>query len=89
MEEAARRLSALAEEVKSGAGPLYVTSGDRAGVVMLSVEAYESLLETLEIESDGELVGSIRRGAEDVAAGRTRPAGEVIERIRRERGAAA
>jgi PHD/YefM family antitoxin component YafN of YafNO toxin-antitoxin module len=67
--------------------PCFLVVNGRREAVVLGTDAYESLLETLQIESDEELVGSVRRGMQDLAAGRTKPAGAVLSRIRSERGA--
>ena len=73
---------------EAGAAPCYLVVDGRREAVVLGADAYESLLETLEIESDEELVASLRRSAEDVAAGRTKPVSEVLAQIRAERKAA-
>jgi PHD/YefM family antitoxin component YafN of YafNO toxin-antitoxin module len=39
--------------------------------VLLSIEEYEGLLETLEILADSDLMKQIQRGLEDLEAGRT------------------
>jgi len=46
-----------------------VLVGRPAGV-LLSVEEYEGLLETLEILADAELMKNIQRGLEDLESGR-------------------
>jgi len=46
--------------------------------VLLSAEEYESLIETLEILSDKDLMASIRRGLKDAKAGRLHPYREVF-----------
>jgi PHD/YefM family antitoxin component YafN of YafNO toxin-antitoxin module len=45
----------------------------------LNIEEYESLIETLEILSDRELVKSIERGLKDVKAGRVHPLKDVFK----------
>jgi len=44
-------------------------------------EKIDSLIETLEIMSDDELMESIRRAEEDVRAGRVRPLEEFLEEL--------
>ncbi len=44
-------------------------------------EKIESLIETLEIMSDEELMESIRRAEEDTKAGRIRPLEEFLEEL--------
>lgn len=46
--------------------------------VLLSVEEYESLIETLEILSDRDLMANIRRGLRDEKARRLHPLKEVF-----------
>jgi len=46
--------------------------------VLLSVEEYESLIETLEILSDRDLMASIRRGLRDEKARKLHPYKEVF-----------
>jgi len=51
-------------------------------VVMMSVEDYESLIETLEIQSDKELVKRIKKAEKQIAQGK----GKSLEEIERELG---
>lgn len=46
--------------------------------VLLSIEEYESLIETLEILSDRDLMAGIRRGLRDEKAGRLHRLDEVF-----------
>ena len=55
-----------------------ITHRGKVEGVLLSVEEYESLIETLEILCDGELMASIRRGLRDEKAGRLNPYKEVF-----------
>jgi len=43
------------------------------------LEMLDSIIETLEIMADGELMESIRRAEEDVKAGRVRPLEEFLK----------
>jgi len=45
------------------------------------LEVLDSIIETLEIVSDEELMESIRRAEEDVRAGRVRPLEEFLEEL--------
>jgi antitoxin YefM len=49
-----------------------VTKRGKPVLVMLSIEDYESLLETIEILTDPKAIAGIRKGEEDVKKGRTR-----------------
>ncbi len=59
----------LAEVEKLGEGVTITRSGRPAGV-LLSIEEYEGLLETLDILADSKLMSSIRRGLRDAEKGR-------------------
>ena len=56
-----------------------ITQRGKIEGVLLSIEEYESLIETLEILSDRELVKSIERGLKDVKAGRVYPLKDVLK----------
>jgi antitoxin YefM len=60
----------LAEVVELGEQVLITRSGRPAGV-LLSVEEYEGLLETLEILADPELAAAVRRGLAEAEQGKT------------------
>ncbi len=66
----------LAEVQKLGEGVTITRSGRPAGV-LLSVEEYEGLLETLDILADSKLMASIRRGLRDADKGRVLAEDEV------------
>ncbi len=48
-----------------------VTRRGKPVVVMMSIEDYESLMETLEILADPKAMADLRRGEEDIRKGRT------------------
>ena len=50
-----------------------ITKRGKPVVVMMSIEDYESLMETLDILADPKAMASLRRGEEDIRKGRTRP----------------
>jgi len=58
-----------------------VTRRNREVMAVMSWEMYEGLLETLEVLSDRELMNHLRKGVEDVKAGRTRSLSEAYERL--------
>lgn len=49
-----------------------VTKRGKPVVVMLSIEDYESLMETLDILADPKAMAAIRKGEADIRKGRTR-----------------
>lgn len=71
------RLSEVIDRLEREHGRVVVTKHGRPAAVLLSVEDLESLEETLEVLSDPKLVDDIRKGDQDVKAGR-------IERFTRE-----
>jgi len=56
-----------------------ITQRGKIEGVLLNIEEYESLIETLEILSDRELVKSIERGLKDVKEGRVYPLKEIFK----------
>ena len=70
--EARSRLTKLPEEFgrHPGAGAVAVTRRGKPVLAVLSWDLYESLLETLEILSDEDMVSSLRRSLREAAAGK-------------------
>ena len=60
---------------------LAVTRKNKEVMAVMSWELYEGLLETLEILSDSVLMKKLKKGIEDVKAGRTHSLQEVYERL--------
>lgn len=58
-----------------------VTKHGKPSVVMLSIEDYESLMETLDILADPKAVKGLKRGEEDLRKGRTRDWKEIKARL--------
>ncbi len=58
-----------------------VTRHGKPSVVMLSVEDYESLMETLDILADPKAVKGLKQGEEDLTKGRTRSWQEIKARL--------
>lgn len=54
-----------------------VTKRGKPIVVMLSVEDYESLMETLDILADPKAMADLRKGEEDIRKGKTRSWAEI------------
>ena len=54
-----------------------VTKRGKPVVVMLSVEDYEALVETLDILADPKAMAGFRKGEEDIRKGRTRSWAEI------------
>jgi prevent-host-death family protein len=75
-----RHTSELLERLKKSGNPLVLTINGKAEVVIQDAEAYQELLERVET------IKGIPRGLADVKAGRTKPAREVFNRLRRKHG---
>ena len=60
---------------------LAVTTRNKEVMVVMSWELYDGLLETLEVLSDPKLMNHLRKGIEDVKAGRTHSLSEAYERL--------
>lgn len=63
--------------------PVVLTVNGKAEAVVQDAEAYQRLLD---IASRADVFEAIRQGLDDAAHGRTRPAREVFEEIRRTHG---
>lgn len=65
-------LRAYLDKTRDDAAPIMVTSKDpSANVVVMNAAEYENLVENLHIHSNDYLVAKLKRGMEDVAAGKT------------------
>jgi antitoxin YefM len=63
-------LSEFIRRVREEHESFAITHRGKVEGVLLSIEEYESLIETLEILSDRDLMASLRRGLKDEKAGR-------------------
>jgi PHD/YefM family antitoxin component YafN of YafNO toxin-antitoxin module len=79
MIDARKRLTSLPEEFAQAPelGAVAVTRRGKPVLAVLSWDLYESLLETMEVMGDPELMKALRRGAQDIAAGRLATSDEV------------
>ena len=71
LSEAKTHLARLLSRVEEVGEQFVITRSGRPAGVLMSVEEYEVLLETLEILADAGLMKQIQRGIEDLEAGRT------------------
>lgn len=70
----------LLDRLRETGHPLVLTVNGRAELVVQDAAAYQALLDRVEA------IEGIQRGLADVKARRTRPAGEVFNRLRRKHG---
>jgi prevent-host-death family protein len=75
-----RRSGDFMKQLKKSKRPVVLTVKGKAEAVVQDAEAYQRLLD-IAAQSDAE--EGIRQGLEDVARGRTRPAKQVFDEIRR------
>lgn len=71
LSKAKTHLAKLLTEVEDLGETVTITRSGKPVGVLLSVDDYEGLLETLEILADRDLAEAVREGLEDLAAGRT------------------
>jgi prevent-host-death family protein len=70
LSQAKAQLSSLVRKIREERGTYGITHRGKPEGVLLSVEEYETLIETVEILSDRELMASVDRGLADEKAGR-------------------
>src|SRR5256712_2379876 len=75
--EARTHLTELLDEIERVHEHVVITRNGRPSAVVMSQAEYESLIETLEILGDAQLMADLAASDEDVAAGRVIPWGKV------------
>jgi prevent-host-death family protein len=75
-----RSSSDFIKQLKKTKRPVVLTVNGKAAAVVQDAEAYQRLLD---IAARADAEEGIRQGLDDVAHGRTRPASEVFDEIRR------
>jgi prevent-host-death family protein len=78
-----RRSGDFMKQLKKSKRPVVLTVKGKAAAIVQDAEAYQRLLD-ITARADSE--EGIRQGLDDVAHGRTRPAKEVFDDIRRKHG---
>ena len=78
-----RRSGDFMKQLKKSKRPVVLTVKGKAAAIVHDAEAYQRLLD-IAARADSE--EGIRQGLDDVAHGRTRPAKEVFDDIRRKHG---
>lgn len=77
-------LSDLLDEVHASRDHVVISRNGRPIALLMSLDEYESLQETIEVLSDEELMEQLRESEEDVKAGRT----YSLEEVKRDLGLA-
>jgi prevent-host-death family protein len=80
--EARAQLSQLIDEVVRTHERVEITRNGRRAAVLLSADDYDSLLETLDVLGDTELMAAIREGEEELARGEVSTSDEVAADLR-------
>ena len=80
--EARQALTSLPELLDKHPGTVAVTRRGKPVLAVLPWDLYESILETMEILGDEEMMAAIRQGMEDIKAGRTMSLDEFKRRLR-------
>ena len=70
----------LLDRIRKTGNPMVLTVNGKAELVVQDAGAYQSLLDRVET------LEGIQRGVADVKAGRTRPAQQVFDKLRRKHG---
>ncbi len=78
-----RRSGDFMKQLKKSKQPVILTVKGKAEAVVQDAEAYQRLLD---IAARADIHEAIRQGIDDVAKGRTRPAREAFDAIRRRHG---
>ena len=74
-------LPRVVEEIGKKLGRYIVTKHGKPSIVMLSIEDYESLMETLDILADPNAVKGLKQGEDDLRKGKTRSWQEIKTRL--------
>jgi prevent-host-death family protein len=75
-----RRSGEFMKQLKKSKRPVVLTVKGRAAAVVQDAEAYQRLLD---IAARSDVSEAIRQGLDDVALGRTRPAKDAFDELRR------
>ncbi|MBD6617973.1 type II toxin-antitoxin system prevent-host-death family antitoxin [Nostoc sp. B(2019)] len=78
-----RNTSEFIQQMKETGQPVVLTVNGKAELVVQDAESYQKLLELLE---QLETIAGIRKGLEDVEAGRTRPVEEFEQEMQKKYG---
>ena len=70
----------LLDRIRTTGNPMVLTVNGKAELVVQDAEAYQALLDRVET------LEGIQRGVADVKAGRTKPAQQVFDKLRRRHG---
>ena len=78
-----RKSGQFLKQIKKSKRPVVLTVNGKAEAVVQDAEAYQQLLD---IAARADVYEALRQSADDIAHGRTRPAREVLNELRRRYG---
>jgi prevent-host-death family protein len=78
-----RKSGQFLKQIKRTKRPIVLTVNGKAEAVVQDAEAYQRLLD---IAARADIYEALRQSEDDIAHGRTRPASEVFDEIRRRNG---
>lgn len=79
--EIREQITRLPEQFEQDPEAITVTRHGKPVMAILPWELYESIMETLEIMSDAELMAAFRQGVKELAEGKGRPWEEVKKEL--------
>jgi antitoxin YefM len=79
--EIREEITRLPEQFEQEPGAVTVTRHGKPVMAILPWELYESIMETLEIMGDAELMAAFRQGVKDIEEGRVKPLDDVLKEL--------
>jgi antitoxin YefM len=79
--EIREEITRLPEQFEQEPGAVMVTRHGKPLMAILPWELYESIMETLEIMGDAELMAAFRQGVKDIEEGRVKPLDDVLKEL--------
>lgn len=80
--EARRVLPSLPDRLRDAPGAIAITKREKPVLAIMPWDLYESIIETLQIMGDAELMDDLRQGIRDIEAGRTFTMEEVERELK-------
>ena len=77
--EIREQITRLPEQFEQEPGAVTVTRHGKPVMAILPWEVYESIMETLEIMGNAELMAAFRQGVKDMEEGRIKPLDDVLK----------
>ncbi len=81
MSEIREQITRLPEQFEQEPEAVTVTRHGKPVMAILPWELYESIMETLEIMGDAELMAAFRQGVKDIEEGRIKPLDDVLKEL--------